>query len=198
MKLHNQSDRPLEWEMGGQTFKVGPFGHVSVPERLVSFAKRRGLPLAASPVAAETRAQQKAMRAKQEAADSEVITLKNIAEDATAALRDAQVLLEREQVAHARTTKERDKAQAKVDEQELVVADLRQDLKVTDAKLREVQTRLAEYERSASREVPNEEESDLPDDHAELVKMATDLELEGVGKDNTAAELKTAIAAEIG
>lgn len=205
MKLYNQSDRELSWDMSGHEFACEPFGSVEVPEHLIDFVRRRGLPLEPSPVAAEARAAQKAARAKREAEDSETIALRNAADDAAARLRDAQSLLEKEQIEHVRTAKDRDKFKAERDEQALVIADLRKELKMTEAKFRDVQYRLAEFERVSGRSVPDGAEADggesaedadgLPDDKDELLAMVHDLKIEGVDGRSSVAKLKSALRA---
>lgn len=216
MKLYNQSDRRLSWDMGGRRFECEPFGSVAVPEALVSFAERRGLPLAASPVAAETRAAQKAARAKREAEEGDLLVLRNQLADSEAALSQARALLEQEQAEHVRTGKERDKLAAQAEKQADTIADLRKELKATEAKLREDQAKLAELEQAIGRSAggpaaTNDEDggdagtsgaddkkpSDLPDDKDELLKMAKELELEGVDGRSSVDKLKAAITAAL-
>ena len=56
MKLFNQTDKNLRWDLAGKTFSCEPYGSVEVEHELVEHIKTRGLPLGVSSVTPEAKA----------------------------------------------------------------------------------------------------------------------------------------------
>lgn len=99
MRLYNQLNKPLRWDMGGKTYTAAPFGQVEpeVPDELVAACESRTLPLKLSSVAPEHKAQI-TVKAEADAARSD--ELRSLREDLTAAaaqLKSARSEAERSQ-----------------------------------------------------------------------------------------------------
>lgn len=55
-RLYNQTNKALDWSMGGKKFACSPFDHVDIPDELVEACKSRHLPLAVTPIPPEAKA----------------------------------------------------------------------------------------------------------------------------------------------
>ena len=78
LKLWNQTEKRLKFELGGSIHEVEPFGSLDVHPDLAPFAESRGLPLATSQVPPPVQAQKAADEAQAEANASEIIQLRKI------------------------------------------------------------------------------------------------------------------------
>lgn len=56
MKLYNQTNKPLRWDISMTTYTADPYGEVIVPDMYVEHCKARQLPLDVTPVAPEIKA----------------------------------------------------------------------------------------------------------------------------------------------
>lgn len=79
MKLWNQTEKHLKFELGGKIHEVEPFGPLEVHPDLVPFAESRGLPLKSSRVPPPVQAQRTAEEAQAEANASELVQLRKLA-----------------------------------------------------------------------------------------------------------------------
>lgn len=111
MRLHNQTKKHLSWKMGEQ-FECAPWGHVIVPDEMVSAVKSRGLPLDVTPVAPEMRAQ--ARVEDQQAAEREapLHALRKAADEALAGERTAKEEVERLQIELSQANEARREAES--------------------------------------------------------------------------------------
>ncbi len=102
MKLFNQTNKPLRWDMSGRVFECEPYGEISVPDRLVEAVRSRKLPLKASKVPPKVQARAKADEEIARAQGSEVLKLRERAETAEAGLETATKQLEEAQAEGAK------------------------------------------------------------------------------------------------
>lgn len=151
MKLHNQESHALRWTMGGREWECEAFGMVDIPDALVPFARRRGLPLKPSPVAQEARAARKAALAKEEAEGSELLQLRQRAELAEAAKDTAEKKLEEVQ---AEATKDRKRADGFAEKLKAGAErerDLIAEKKALEAQIVDLAAKVAELEQALGR-----------------------------------------------
>ncbi len=85
MKLFNQTDRNLRWDMSGKHFTVEPYGDIDVPSDLVEHIKLRGLPLGITSVTPEVKASKSLEQASEAARKDEVASLNKQLTEAVAA-----------------------------------------------------------------------------------------------------------------
>jgi len=76
-RLYNQTNRKLEWDVGGRKFTCAPFDAVDIPDDLVEPCLKRGLPFGYTPVAPQTKAKT-VVQEEQEAARNDKIRLLNL------------------------------------------------------------------------------------------------------------------------
>jgi hypothetical protein len=126
MLLFNQAVKPLKWHMSGAWYSAEPWGSVEVPDDLVEATKSRGIPLAATPIAPDSRARARVVEQEQAASEAVLVQLKNRADEAekdsrdaraaadksAVAMSEAQDALRREREAHAKTKAELAQARA--------------------------------------------------------------------------------------
>lgn len=153
MKQYNQSDRAISWEMGGKSFSCEPYGSVDVPDELVPFARKRGLPLSGAPVAAEAKALRKAEAEKKYAEESDVIKMRDQLAVLEASVKTAEVELDKERAAATKLAKKADNLEDKLREANDALSKSHADAKALDAQLREQATRIAELESDARTQV---------------------------------------------
>jgi chromosome segregation ATPase len=94
MKLFNQTDRHLKWDLAGRIFVCAPWGDIDVPDDLVSNCKRRKLPLAATQVPPELKAEARVDAEKAAAKADALFKMTERAEAAEATLALASEELE--------------------------------------------------------------------------------------------------------
>ncbi len=94
MKLYNQTNKPLAWDISLTRYFCEPYGEVSVPDIFVEHCKVRGLPLAAVPVAAEVKASKALETASSSAKSDETANLLKQLNDANASAKSAKDELE--------------------------------------------------------------------------------------------------------
>ena len=95
MKLYNQINRPLRWNINLTAFSCDPYGEVDVPDMFVEHCKARGLPLGVTPVASEVKAAKTLEAATSAAKNDEVLALTKQLSEATAAEKVAKEELEK-------------------------------------------------------------------------------------------------------
>jgi chromosome segregation ATPase len=71
MRLFNQTNNALNFEVSGIVYECEPFGSLMVDDALVPFITARGVPLAIIPVAPEVRAHQRVASAQAEITDKQ-------------------------------------------------------------------------------------------------------------------------------
>lgn len=71
MRLFNQTNNALKFEMSGVVYECDPFGSLMVDDALVPFVTARGVPLGTVPVAPEVRAHQRVASAQAEITDKQ-------------------------------------------------------------------------------------------------------------------------------
>lgn len=149
MKQYNQSDKSLSWEMGGKSFSCEAYGFVDVPDELVPFARKRGLPLSGAPVAAEAKALRKAAAEKKYAEESDVIKMREQLAVLEASVKTAEAELDKERAAATKLAKKSENLGDKLREANDALSKARADAKALDAQLRDQATRIAELESDA-------------------------------------------------
>ena len=86
----NQTKTPLKWSIGKKNFECEPWGAVDVPAELVDSCKRRGVPIAATAIAAEVRAARRKEDNVAAASDQAFQALRSEAAEAKASAKSAQ------------------------------------------------------------------------------------------------------------
>ena len=99
MRLHNQTKKPLRFHLGSLLVECDGWGGVDIPDQLVPFCERRGLPLGPIPVPPERRARQKVADAEQGARSDEVTALRDAVREAQESESAAKSELEKTQLA---------------------------------------------------------------------------------------------------
>lgn len=95
MKLYNQINKPLNWDISMTHYSAEPYGEVEVPDKFVEHCKIRGLPLSAVPVPPEIKATHKQEEAAAGAKNDEVANLHKQLKDSVAAEAAAKTELEK-------------------------------------------------------------------------------------------------------
>ncbi len=90
MLQFNQTKNALKWAMGGQAFACEPWGSVDLDPEQVAACKRRGLPLAPTPIDPEARATMRLAEEQEEASKGALQALRKEADDAGAAAKAAK------------------------------------------------------------------------------------------------------------
>lgn len=123
--LFNQSSHPLKWDMSAVSYSCEPWGRVEVPDELAQACVRMGLPLKATQIAPEVRAQRQIAQAEQ---DTRADSFAAIRKEADAAI----ALAKSEKEERERIATELGSARGALTEAAAVAEKLRQELR--DAK----------------------------------------------------------------
>ena len=140
---------------------------MNIPEELLPFIGRRGLPLKSTPVAPNERARIKAKDAKTEAEASEIVQLQDQLKSALEGVKVAQDECEKHQQAAAAASKALEETEAR---ENSLIADLQrseEERAALEETVREQAETIARLEAKADPEESSEEEDDGDDEDGE-------------------------------
>lgn len=146
--------------MGAQVYEAEPFGPVEVPDEMVPFVERRGLPLQVAPLGADEKTARKAALEKNKARGADTARLERELRSTRSDLAAANEELAAEKNAATKLEKKAANLASKLAESNEQLATCRADLKALEAKLAEQSTVIVELEQKTKPRTRSRKKSD--------------------------------------